>query len=67
MKKLALLTISPTHASVEDHRPASAYVPQYLAFWVMEGNVPSLSDILLELYIDLPGFKLQYIEVYSKP
>ena len=42
MKKVALLTISPTHASVENYRPASSYAPQYLAYGVTEGNVPSL-------------------------
>ena len=42
MKKVALLTISPTHASAENYRPASSYAPQYLAYGVTEGNVPSL-------------------------
>ena len=42
MKKVALLTISLTHASVENYRPASSYAPQYLAYGVTEGNVPSL-------------------------
>ena len=42
MKKVALLTISPTHASVESLRPASSYAPQYLGYGVTEGNVSSL-------------------------
>ena len=41
-KKVALLSISPTHANAENYRPASSYAPQYLAYGVTEGNVPSL-------------------------
>ena len=40
MKKVALLTIYPTQASVENYRPASSYAPQYLAMGLRKGMYP---------------------------